>query len=297
MEAVDAIVVLNPISGTADKSDLRTAVHDFAAENNLHIHWVETTGDAVQDQQNIQQAYLNHTPQRVIAIGGDGTIKLVGEALATHQVTIGILPAGSANGLAADFGLPADVDQQLIWAFQGEPQAVDMIEIENHKCIHLSDFGLNAELIRNFEKSGVRGVWGYALQSFTTLKEQGDPFQVTIEHDGTTTALEAQMVIIANSKCYGTGVVINPHGEMNDGIFEIVVLTKTDWITLGKIVLGNIPEETGEVLILSCKRATVTTSRPIAFQVDGEYLGYKSRINAEIRPQCMRIALAPAVTN
>jgi diacylglycerol kinase family enzyme len=49
------------------------------------------------------------------------------------------------------------------------------------------------------------------------------------------------MIVIANSKKYGTGVVINPNGVMNDGKFEIIILKNLDLVVFGKIITGNMP--------------------------------------------------------
>jgi diacylglycerol kinase family enzyme len=53
---------------------------------------------------------------------------------------------------------------------------IDMIAI-NGKNIHLSDLGVNAEMIKNYENSTIRGKLGYAIQTFTTLIDLDDPLQ------------------------------------------------------------------------------------------------------------------------
>ena len=118
---------------------------------------------------------------------------------------------------------------------------IDMISINGKKSLHLSDLGLNAELIKNYEKSIMRGKWGYAVQTFTTLIDLNDPFVATISANFQTITCTARMIVIANSKKYGTGVSINPNGVMDDGKFELVILKNLDLIVFGKIITGNMP--------------------------------------------------------
>ncbi|MET0945445.1 MAG: diacylglycerol kinase family protein, partial [Flavobacterium sp.] len=73
------IFVVNPISGDLDKSDLIDAVQEFATTNRFDLEVYETTGKS--DQKNIQTLYNQYKPERIIAAGGDGTIKMVAEAM------------------------------------------------------------------------------------------------------------------------------------------------------------------------------------------------------------------------
>ena len=125
-------------------------------------------------------------PERVIVAGGDGTIKLVAEALEGVDVIFGIIPAGSANGLATDLNIPKKLEESLPIAFHHAFMEMDMIVINGKKSLHLSDLGLNAELIKNYENSAVHGKWGYALQVFNTLVDKEEPFTATITANGQT---------------------------------------------------------------------------------------------------------------
>src|SRR5690606_2435569 len=87
-------------------------------------------------------------PDRIICAGGDGTIKLVAEALQSRKIPVGIIPAGSANGLATNLGIPATLQEQIKNALGDTLNEIDIILLDNEVCLHMSDFGLNAELIR-----------------------------------------------------------------------------------------------------------------------------------------------------
>ncbi|MBC7747852.1 MAG: diacylglycerol kinase [Methylotenera sp.] len=282
----NVILVVNPISGDVDKSDLIDEVAFFAEKENLNLVIYNTSG--VSDSDNIKALYATYAPKRIIVAGGDGTIKMVAEAMETLDVIIGILPAGSANGLAVDLNLPSGISENLEIAFQNDYMEIDMVSINGKKSIHLSDLGINAEMIKNYENSSIRGKWGYALQTVNTLIDLEDPFIATITGDFPTIECEARMIVIANSQKYGTGVSINPNGIMDDGKFELVILKNMDLVVLGKIITGNMPID---VEIISTDKAFITTNIPVSFQIDGEYCGTETKLVIEILPKQMKVAI------
>lgn len=284
------LLIINPIAGGNDKTELINAVKEKAAAEAVELVEFETTGK--KDEAAIIQLYEEHKPERILVAGGDGTVKMVGETLAHQDVVIGVLPAGSANGLSVDLGLPTDLEEILEVAFHGKFIEMDMVCINNKKSLHLSDLGANAELIKNYEGGTIRGKLGYALQAFTTLKDLGDPFTVTVEANDETIKTEARMVVVANTQKYGTGVTINPLGKMDDGKFEIVILKTLDLVLIGKILTGNMPVEDKEhVLIISTEKAVITTNKPVSFQIDGEYCGEEQHLDIYTLHKQMRVAI------
>ncbi|MBZ4037028.1 diacylglycerol kinase [Flavobacterium sp. 17A] len=283
------LFVVNPISGDLDKSDLIGAVEEFATTNHFELEVYETTGK--NDIKNIQSRFDEFKPERIIVAGGDGTIKMVAEAMEEHDVIIGILPAGSANGLSVDLNLPSGIEENLKIAFLSHYIEMDMICINGKKSIHLSDLGLNANLVKNYEQSDVRGFWGYALQAFTTLKESEEPFVATISANNEVVEHVARMIVIANSQKYGTGVIINPNGAMNDGKFELVILKSLDLILIGKIITGNMPIDSDDIVIISTDKAEIKTDYAVNFQIDGEYCGAQKSLEIHILHKQMKIAV------
>ena len=280
---------MNPISGGIDKSELINSVTIFAEKENLNLVIYKTVG--ISDSDNLNLLYNTHKPKRMIVAGGDGTVKMVAEAMEMRDVIIGILPAGSANGLAVDLNLTQSLEENLEIAFHNDYMEMDMISINGKKSIHLSDLGLNAEMIKNYENSSIRGKLGYALQTVNTLIDLDDPFIATITGDFPTVECEARMIVIANSQKYGTGISINPNGIMDDGKFELVILKNIDLLVLGKIITGNMPLDVNDVEIISTNKAIINTNIPVSFQIDGEYCGVETKLIIEILPKQMKVAI------
>ena len=283
------ILVVNPISGDVDKSEIIDKTVAYALQNNVEIITFETSGE--NDDKAIIELYELHKPERILIAGGDGTIKMVGEALENHDVIFGILPAGSANGLSVDLNLPTTIEENLVVAFHNHFMEIDMICINGKKSLHLSDLGLNALLVKNYENGTTRGKLGYALQVITTLTDLEEPFSASISVNNETIDCVARMIVIANSQKYGTGVTINPGGKMDDGKFEIVILKNLDLMVFGKIITGNIPVNSEDVEIISTDKAVIKTTNPTSFQIDGEYIGEETELDIIILPNQMKIAI------
>ncbi|WP_264532390.1 diacylglycerol/lipid kinase family protein [Flavobacterium sp. N502540] len=283
------LFVVNPISGDLDKSDLIEAVQEFSVAHHFDLEVYETTGQ--HDQKEIQAIYNQYHPERIVVAGGDGTIKMVAEAMEQFDIVIGILPAGSANGLSVDLNLPNTLEENLKIAFLNHYIEMDMISINGKKSIHLSDIGVNANLVKNYEESNLRGLWGYAVQAYSALKESEEPFVATISANNETVEHTARMIVIANSQKYGTGVVINPNGAMNDGKFELVILKSLDLLLIGKIITGNMPIDSDDIVIISTDKAMIKTDYPVNFQIDGEYCGAQTDLEIHILHKQMKIAI------
>ena len=216
------LIIVNPISGDKDKSGLLEKIKLFFEDSKSEWVIYETTGE--KDIEAIQQLFFDNKPERVVVAGGDGTIKMVVEALENEDVIYGLIPAGSANGFATDLNIPTENEDALRIAFHNPYTVIDIVEINGMKSLHLSDIGLNALLVKNYENSDSRGKLGYLQQVIPTLKEADDAFKISIEADSASVKCDAKMVVFANSQKYGTGVVINPIGVIDDGKFEIIIL-------------------------------------------------------------------------
>lgn len=283
------LLVVNPISGDVDKSEFIDATALFASKEKQNLILYTTSGE--DDILKIKALYKQYNPERIIIAGGDGTIKIVAEAMEDHDVIFGILPAGSSNGLAVDLGLMKTLDENLEIAFHNSYIELDTIIINDQKCLHLSDLGLNAELVKNYEKSNTRGKWGYFLQIVNTLVDSGEPFKAVITVNDRIIECEARMIVIANSKKYGTGIIINPEGVMYDGKFELVILKNLDLVIFGEIIIGNMPLNQEDIEIISAKNATIKTNLPVDFQVDGEYCGTETVLEISISPHKIKVAV------
>lgn len=290
MERIKTVLfVVNPIAGGNDKSDLINKVKEEVGKIGAELDVFLTTGE--EDIFNLEEKIKEIEPCRLLIAGGDGTIKITAEAIKHRDIPVGILPAGSANGLSVNLLIPPSIDDQLKIALGSHFKEMDIILIDDEYCLHMSDFGLNAELIRNYENSGIRGKLGYLLQSIPTLIESDYPFQFEIEANGEFFEREGILLGIANANSYGTGATVNPKGKIDDGKFEILVFKQFDFFETLKTLRNEVDLDPDFVEIISTSQATLCCKYPIAFQVDGEYLGKRKCVKVKLSPHKLKIAV------
>ncbi|SHF53335.1 lipid kinase, YegS/Rv2252/BmrU family [Salegentibacter echinorum] len=288
MEKIKKVfLIVNPVSGDIDKEDIIHAVQQKLYEINASLNIYRTTGK--NDREAIKNRVNNNDFDRIIIAGGDGTIKLVAEALMEKKVPMGIIPVGSANGLAANLGIPADLKTQLKIALGGHVTNMDILNIDGEVCLHISDLGVNAELIKNYQNSKVRGKLGYLLQSVPTLMYSKYPFEFEIQLESETLHKEGILLAFANAKKYGTGANVNPQGRMDDGVFEILIYKNFDIPQILNTLRNETNVDAGFVEIIQVEKARVICKKPVACQVDGEYMGEKKEVNVNIIPHKLPI--------
>jgi len=283
------LFVINPISGTKAKIDWEPAIrnHFINLPHSIEFFLLDGKDDATSLKYWIEKLQ----PEKVIAVGGDGTITLVAEQLLNTDIAMGILPAGSANGMAKELNIPVDVDGALDIILEGEIQPCDVIRINDKEIsLHLSDLGVNAQLVKYFEQGNLRGKLGYALKVFKVLWRKR-MMDVTIKTDKEEIKRRAFMVVIANASKYGTGALINPDGVLHDGLFEIVVVRRIHFISVLKMFLKFKRYNPKKVEMFQAQSAVITTVKPSHFQVDGEYLGKINQVKAEIIKSRLKLIL------
>jgi diacylglycerol kinase (ATP) len=283
------LFVINPVSGGKEKHDWEASIRDFFKDKPHATEFYLLTGK--DDKISLQHHIERIQPHRVVAVGGDGTVKMLADMLKETSISLGILPAGSANGMARELKLPLDTQEALNVITSGVSKKLDLIKInEEEICLHLSDIGLNALLVKYFEGSKGRGMWGYGKAIFKVLWRKPLMY-VTIKTDDKEIKRKAYMVVVANAQTYGTGAIINPEGKLNDGLFEIVVVRKLNLIELVKMLTTHQPFHPNRIEVFRTKNVEMNLKRKAYFQVDGEYLGKTICIKARILPQIVNVML------
>lgn len=285
---VKILFVINPAAGPDDNS-WEEIISDFFKDKNFQVEYFLL--EKKPDLSKLEKAILTLEPAKVVAVGGDGTITMVAKVVAKTKTVLGILPGGSANGMARELNIPLDPLEALQIITNGEISCCDAIKInEREICLHLSDIGLNAQLIKYFDEGKVRGKIGYGKVMLKTLWHK-QKMQVSIVAQGREIRRYAFMVVLANASKYGTGAVINPTGAIDDGAFEVVIVRKLALSELLKMLFSPRPFNPKKIETFSATSVSLTTVRSVHFQIDGEYLGKIKNLEATILPDYINIVL------
>jgi diacylglycerol kinase (ATP) len=281
--------VINPISGGTAKQNWENAIRDHFRDKPHSLEFFVLDGKS--DTSSLRHWIEKIKPDRVLAVGGDGTVSMIAKELTGTSSALAIIPAGSANGMAKELNIPQQPQRALELAETGQIKNADIIRInEKHFCIHLSDIGLNARLIKYFDEGKLRGKIGYAKVILKTLWKQSS-MDILIETADKKIETKAFMVVLANASKYGTGAVINPVGDLYDGLFEVVIVRKLAVSELFKMLFRPQPFNPKKIEMLHARSVAISSRKRVHFQIDGEYRGKVETVNAVIMPGALKIVV------
>lgn len=285
------LFVINPKSGNSQDINFEDQILQFAQAEKFDYKIYKTKGE--NDGPRIHQLLDTFQPKKVVAVGGDGTINLVAAELIGKKIVLGIIPGGSANGLAFNLNIPTRFSDALDINIKGDSVAMDVIRVnDKHYCFHLSDLGINARIVKRFERENMRGMLGYGKQLFKELFSPKSFFSYNIETDTKKKRSKAEMIVIANAQSYGTGVKINPTGKFNDGKFEVVAIRPYPWWFVFNFVFAGFSGKLHRmeyVEVFQAKEALISVDHHQDFQIDGEVMGKERNLKLEILPCTIQV--------
>lgn len=284
------LFIINPIAGGTDHETTIESLKALVKAKDVEAKFYFTTGD--EDEKNIKKQIDKFKPERIVSGGGDGTIQLVAKILLPYELSMGIMPLGSANGLATALEIPKDpmeAAEKILTSARVRP--IDMLRFNNkHLCIHLSDIGVNALIVKKYEEGGERGLLGYAKHLLSAIQET-PLYNITVRTPERTFQKEGYMMAFANAHKYGTGVQIS-EGSVSDGMFEICNVEKVtldDAIKAGLTILNVFVDKNMFSDVITCREAEIIADKKVHFQIDGEYMGQTDYLKIEIVPAALKL--------
>ena len=284
------LFIINPKAGGVNHEDTILTIQDLVKKKGFDGQFYLTTGE--KDEDNIRSSVDKIGPDRVVVGGGDGTLQMVAKNLIPYALPMGILPLGSANGLATALEIPKDpieAAEKVLTSTRIRP--MDMLKFnDEHLCIHLSDIGANALMVKKYAESGDRGLLGYAKHLLSAVQETS-MYHVTIRTPEETFKKEGFMMAFANAHKYGTGVQIS-EGSVSDGKFEICnveQVTLDEAIKAGLTILNVFVDNDMFSDVITCRAAEIIADKKVHFQIDGEYMGQTDHLKIEIVPAALKL--------
>lgn len=292
MTSKKILFVINPIAGGVNKDAFVNRIEAFATQNKINTKEFITTGE--DDEEQIKKIIGEFNPQIVAAVGGDGTLLLVAKCILKTDITLGIIPFGSANGMAAELLIPNDKNQALDLMLQDNDILIDTLLVDNkYPCLHIGDIGFNAKIVKRFEEDNQRGLLGYA-KHFIREFRLTQSMKSTVITDNNSQKVRCHMIAFANARKYGTGALLNPIGKLNDGFFELCIIKKISFkvflLTTFTLFSGAL-YKTKFAKIIRCSKAQIKLKKykKMTVQIDGEIIGERNKITIEIVPRSLKV--------
>jgi YegS/Rv2252/BmrU family lipid kinase len=235
---------------------------------------------------------------RVVAVGGDGTMNEVAQALVGGTVPLALIPCGSGNGLARNLGIPLSPLRAL--ALAADPSArvisMDTATANGKPFFNAMGLGFDAAVSRRFGEGEQRGLAAYAasvLREFSGRRSE----RCTVSCGGTRTDLDVLLIAVANSDQYGNGAVIAPGARVDDGSLDLVAVAPVGVCgALGlaaRMFLGGF-DRSRSVTRLRGPRFLIERPEPGLIHADGECRTEAAVISVAVVPSSLRV-VAPAL--
>ena len=164
----------------------------------------------------------------VVCIGGDGTLCEAVDELCYRDVTRYVVPGGTGNDFVRAFGLPKDPLAAFEKQLAGKQVQIDCGRVNGHGFLNVSGSGFDVDVLKKTEelKKVYAGEKAYHKAVISVLGRY-KAFEAELSVDGKPATREACTIIeIANGQYIGGGMRVAPEAEMDDGMFDVVVVRK-----------------------------------------------------------------------
>lgn len=264
------------------------------------VDWLETSEDDP-GQGRAAEALAAGT-DRVIVAGGDGTVRAVADGMAGSGVPLGIVPAGTANLLSFNLGLPRDEAAAIEVAATGEARPVDLVKItvdgarSQHFAV-MAGAGLDA-MIMDEVRPDLKKTIGTAAYFVAAGKALGRlPMSLRITVDGRRLRhRKAIMVLIGNVGGIPPNVDLIPEARYDDGRLDVMVASPRrvrDWVKIIVRLLVRRQRRDDALEMRQGSMVEIVLTEPDNYQLDGDVEGEFTTMTAEIVPGALQAVVAP----
>lgn len=264
---------------------------------NYQIEFTRAPGHATQIATEAAQAGQYNT---VVSVGGDGTLNEVARALVHTNTQLGLIPAGSGNGLVRHLGISLNIDKAIQNLINGQPTPMDAGQINGRYFFVTFGLGFDAVVAHAFDKEETRGLKTY-IKAGTRAFFKYKPANLTITNKdtGTQHTENAFLTTIANANQFGNNAFIAPKASLADG--------KLDVCLLKPVPLWAVPQTMFRLFTkkiyasayykgYQTEALTIQTEMPLKAHMDGEPIRPETTIEIKVIKNAIKV-IAPLKPN
>ena len=227
--------------------------------------------------------------------GGDGTVQRCIDALAGSSTPLAILPAGTANLLATNLGIPQDIERAVSIGLRGQRRKLDVGRFNGEHFAVMAGAGFDAAMIEQADGTlkDRLGRVAYVWTGSQSLRAK--PFKAKIKIDGVPWyAGDASCILVGNVGRLFGGIEVFEDARPDDGRLEVGVLHAngvTDWMrTLARTAVGQV-ERSPLVQATTATKIKVKLSRKVLYEVDGGDREKVKRFSIKVLPDAITVCL------
>ncbi|NMA82665.1 MAG: diacylglycerol kinase family lipid kinase [Epulopiscium sp.] len=283
--------IINPIAGKGKAGSFVPIIQETMKKHQISYEIRKTKGPLEATrlaQEAVEQGYT-----KVVAVGGDGTISEVINALVHTNVSVGMMAGGTGNDICRTLQIPFDPEEALQVILWEEAHLIDVGKINEYYFINIASLGLDAEIaywVKN-AKRWFRGSAAYivsVIKNLITYRFQN--IEVNFNEKQMTTKM--LLLAIANGKYYGGGMMIAPDAQVDDKVFDICLIEKISKWKVGILfptILKGKHTKFKEVSTHKAEQLCIEKTSTNLVNIDGEIYEIKSPICFSIVPHSLRV--------
>jgi diacylglycerol kinase (ATP) len=277
MDMKRARIIYNPTSGREairkNLPDVLEILENAGYETSAHA----TTGEG--DAIEAAKLAVERRYDLVVAAGGDGTISEVvnGMAEQEYRPKLGIIPVGTTNDFARALHIPRDIVAAAEIIAKGDRIPIDVGRMNEKYFINIGGGGSLTELTYDVPSKlkTVLGQLAYYLKGIEMLPSL-KATNMSIEYDGKLFEGEAMLFLVGLTNSIGGFEKLAPNSSINDGMFSLLILTKTnlaDFIRIASLALRGEHINDSKVIYTKANRIKVYSDEKVLLNLDGEFGG------------------------
>ncbi len=283
------MLIINPISGTGSKKGVAEMVGNRMRHAGLEVD-VRFTGGSGDATTLAREAAVSGYGG-VLACGGDGTVNETARALCGTSTAMGILPAGSGNGLARHLGIPMDIPLALDIVEHGNIVASDYGTVNGLPFFCTFGMGFDAAVSHRFARQNRRGMLSY-VKSALSEYVQFRPQVYTLSANGKILTEKAFLVAVCNASQWGNNAYIAPQASITDGLLDITIVhsgSPIDAAVMGMDIFTGFINKNTMVHCFRAPAAVIYRSAPGEAHIDGEPMMMDDILDIKCRHKALRL--------
>lgn len=286
-----SIIIINPVAGTRRNAGSESRIRSWIELHQIDCR-IETTkfsGHAREISATALSEGFNH----FIVAGGDGTLNEVASAIfGKKNVSLGIIPLGSGNGLALHLGLSTKIEKALEIAFGTNKIESDVGLLNGIPFFSVAGVGFDAMVAYTFSHMNGRGMRNYVravMNHYPGYKST----EFTVDAAGKSYTDKLLMISFANSNQFGNNTSLSPDASLCDGMIDICLLKKVPVPAaafLSPLLFLKKMNQTRYLKIIRSATAKIMVQLPAYYHIDGDpFILEKPEIVLETFPAALNI--------
>ena len=287
------LFIVNPASGPQNG-----AADEFATLVSKHIdskeidYQIEVTQYA-QHASELSKKAVEQNTDIIVAVGGDGTVNEVASSIIGSHTALGIIPAGSGNGLAHHLKIPFNLPDAIALMNAGRVLLMDTISVNDIPFLSIAGIGFDALVADKFAGNSTRGLMSY-INIVSSEYNSYKPLDYDLTIDGNRESYKALFISFANSDQFGYNTSIAPEARVDDGLMDVCIVKKVPIYTIpfvAPMLFVRQVHRTPFVDIIKANEVVVHTTNELIVNIDGEPVTMNGPLRFNLVPHSLKVII------